>query len=129
VIQGLTLAPLIRLLKLDGEDGLSTELADARRALADAALATLAAKRGPIADHWRFGFETARAAAEPSGDAAPLAEKRRQGLAAMRAQRERLDDLRRDQRVGADAFLILQEELDFAEVTLTDEDERHIEES
>lgn len=46
----------------------------------------------------------------------------------MACQRERLDDLRRRQRVGPDAFAILQEELDFAEVALTSECERIIEE-
>jgi CPA1 family monovalent cation:H+ antiporter len=47
----------------------------------------------------------------------------------MRRQRERLEELRREQRVGADAYLILQEELDFAEVALTSERERQMEES
>ena len=43
--------------------------------------------------------------------------------------RERLEALRNEQRVGTDAYLILQEELDFAEVALTRESERKIEES
>jgi CPA1 family monovalent cation:H+ antiporter len=47
----------------------------------------------------------------------------------MRRQRERLEELRSKQRIGPDAFLILQEELDFAEVALTSESERQIEES
>jgi CPA1 family monovalent cation:H+ antiporter len=129
VVQGLTLAPLVRLLKLDGEDGLAAELAEVRADLASAALATLADKTGPIADHWRFSFQTACFASAPAGDASALAEKRRLGLAAMRRQRERLEELRDEQRIGADAFLILQEELDFAEVSLTSESERQIEES
>jgi CPA1 family monovalent cation:H+ antiporter len=65
----------------------------------------------------------------PLGDSGPLEEKRRLGLTAMRRQRERLEELRSKQQIGPDAFLILQEELDFAEVALTSESERHIEES
>jgi Na+/H+ antiporter len=128
VVQGLTLAPLVRLLKLDGEDGLAAELAEVRADLAAAALATLEGETGRVADNWRYGFEAARAAAT-SGDSGPLEEKRRLGLAALRRQRERLEALRNEQRVGTDAYMILQEELDFAEVALTSESERQIEES
>jgi monovalent cation/hydrogen antiporter len=129
VVQGLTLAPLVRFLKLDGEDGLTAELAQARADMALSALETLDGKTGRLADHWRYAFETTRSAARPFGDSGPLEEKRRLGLAAMGRQRERLEELRSEQRIGADAFLILQEELDFAEIALTSESERHIEQS
>ncbi len=129
VVQGLTLAPVVRLLKLDGDDGLARELADARADMADAALATLDGKTGPAVEHWRYGFEAARAAVVAPIDCAPLDQKRAVGRAAMRKQRKRLEQLRLEQKVGADAFLILQEELDFHEVALSSEDERHIEES
>jgi CPA1 family monovalent cation:H+ antiporter len=119
----------VRLLKLDGEDGLDAELDAARADMTAAALATLDGKDGPAADHWRYGFEAARAAALPGGDCAPLDAKRQLGLAAMRKQRKRLEQLRSEQKVGGDAFLILQEELDFHEVALSSEDDRHIEES
>jgi CPA1 family monovalent cation:H+ antiporter len=126
VLQGLTLAPLVRLLKLDGEDGLAEELAEVRAELNSAALATLDGKDGTHAEHWRRKYEAARAVML-TGDTAPLEAKRRLGLDAMRRQRERLEELRAEQRVGADAFLILQEELDFEEVVLSSETERHIE--
>lgn len=128
VVQGLTLRPLVRLLKLDGEDGLEVELAEARAALASVGLAALQGKTGPAADHWRYGFETVRAAAL-SRDDPGLPEKRRLGLKAIRRQRERLEELRAAQRVGADAFLVLQEELDFSEVALIGESGQLIEES
>jgi CPA1 family monovalent cation:H+ antiporter len=128
VVQGLTLAPLVRLLKLDGEDGLEAELAEARASLAAVALTARDAKTGPAADHWRYGFETVRAAALSSDDPG-LPEKRRLGLKAIRRQREHLEDLRTEQRVGPDSFLLLQEELDFSEVALVGESGRHIEES
>jgi CPA1 family monovalent cation:H+ antiporter len=129
VIQGLTLAPLVRLLKLDGDDGLATELAETRAELAAAALDTLDGKTGAAVEHWRYGFLMTRSVGKTDGDSAPLEEKRQLGLAARRRQRERLEELRCEQRVGPDAFLILQEELDFAEVALNIETERHIEES
>jgi monovalent cation/hydrogen antiporter len=127
VIQGLTLAPLVHLLKLDGETGLATELAEVRADLATAALATLENETGRVADHWRNSFEAVRSAAA-SGDPAALEEKRRLGLTAIRRQRERLEELRNEQRVGPDAYVIVQEDLDFAEVALTSESERRIEE-
>ncbi len=129
VVQGLTLVPLVKLLKLDGAGDLDSELAQARAAMADAALAALDGKTGANADHWRYSLEISRTASAPSGDRAPLEEKRQIGLDAMRLQRETLERLRTDQNVGADAFLILQEELDFQEVALTSESERRIEES
>ncbi len=55
--------------------------------------------------------------------------KRQYGLMAVRKQRKRLEMLRLEERVGADAFIVLQEELDFAEVALNLETDQHIEES
>jgi CPA1 family monovalent cation:H+ antiporter len=129
VVQGLTLAPLVRLLKLDGEDGLSAEVAEARADLAAVALAALDGETDPAADHWRYSFEMARRAVAPGGDAAPHEAKRRLGLAAIHRQRERLEELRSADRLGPDAFLILQQDLDFKEVALVSDGERHIEES
>ena len=128
VLQGLTLAPLVRLLGLDGDDGLERELAAARADMANVALASLDGKTGPVAAHWRFGFEVARDAAE-RGQCDRLDEKRRLGLIALRHQRKRLQVLRGAHKVGADAYLILQEELDFREIALATENERHIEET
>jgi CPA1 family monovalent cation:H+ antiporter len=129
VVQGLTLAPLVKLLKLDGETDLAAELAAARAAMASAALQGLAHKRGPAADHWRFALKAMQAGSRPSDPATPFETWRRLGLTATRRQREQLEELRNAQRVGPDAFLILQEELDFTEVSLSSDSERHIEES
>jgi monovalent cation/hydrogen antiporter len=129
VVQGLTLAPLVKMLGLDGEDGLAEELATARSDMAGAALAMLEKKQGEAAEHWRWGLQTLQAAAQKPPNCGPLNEKRRLGLAAMRRQRQRLEEMRTGLRIGADAFLVLQEELDFAEVGLTSESERHIEET
>jgi monovalent cation/hydrogen antiporter len=129
VIQGLTLGPLVRLLKLDGDDGLGAELDAARVDLASVALASLDGKSGPAANYWRYEFETLRDGAILEGERAPLEMKRQYGLTAVRKQRKRLDKLRIDGNVGPDAFIVLQEELDFAEVALNLETDQHIEES
>ncbi len=129
VLQGLTLAPLVRLLKLDGDDGSAAELAAARADLAGVGLAAIESATGRAADLWRYEFESARQAAIPAGDPQLLERFQGLGLAAMRRQRERLDVLRNEQRVSGETFLVLQEELDFAEVALTSEAERQIEES
>jgi CPA1 family monovalent cation:H+ antiporter len=129
VLQGLTLAPLVRLLGLDGDGGVAAELGPARAELANAGLQALEGQTGQTAEHWRYSLEAARAAWTTPGDYTVVREKRALGLAALRSQRERLEELRAVRRVGPEAFLILQEELDFLEVTLSDEEDRRIEQS
>lgn len=129
VVQGLTLAPLVRLLRLDGEEGAQRELNAARAQLVDAGIGALEGKTGEAADYWRYSFTTMRAAVAPPHDKRPLKERRRLGLLAVRQQRKRLEQLRNCHEVDADAFLVLQEELDFHELAISTEDERHIEES
>lgn len=129
IVQGLTLTPFVHFLKLDGDDGAAAELAAARADLASVALATLDGHSSPAADHWRHKFQALREASTFNGNSAALAFHRKLGQAAVRRQRERLEELRLAERVDADTFLVLQEELDFAEVTLSVESERQIEES
>jgi CPA1 family monovalent cation:H+ antiporter len=125
VVQGLTLVPLVRWLGLDGDDGLAPELSRARAELAGVALAAIGDAEGEAADYWRYGFTLARDAAEGKrGETHKV--KRRLGAAAIDAQRKRLEDLRNRGEVGADAYLVLQEELDFRELSLATEEERHI---
>jgi len=128
IIQGLTLAPLVRLLDLDKTKELEAELEEARVQLAKTALASLDGKEGAEADHLRYGFILERDVAQSTHSAA-MEKKRRLGLAAIRNQRKRLEQLRSSSVVGADSYLALQEELDFRELAITSEDERHIEEN
>lgn len=127
--QGLTLGPLVRRLGLDSSAGVADEVALGRAALADAALAALDGRRDPASVNWRHVFEAARAAAAPAGDPTKLRARRAAGLSALRRQRERLEALRTSGEIGSEAFLLLQEELDFFEVTLSDENDRHIEQN
>jgi NhaP-type Na+/H+ or K+/H+ antiporter len=129
VIQGLTLGPLVKLLKLDGETGLPAELAATRADMASAALGGLADQQGPAADHWRFALEARKAASRPSDPEVSYETWRVLGLKTTRRQRERLEELRNADQVGPDAFLILQEELDFIEAALASDSARHIEEN
>jgi monovalent cation/hydrogen antiporter len=129
VVQGVTLAPLVRLLRLDGEDDLHAELRRARAAMAEAALAFLDGKKGPMADRLRRDYRFFKEAAETDEGLAHAEQKRALGLAAIMAQRKRLELLRRERKVGADAYLMLQEELDFRELAIASEEERRIEEA
>ena len=128
VVQGMTLAPLVRWLKLDGDDGSARELSEAREKLANAALASLENQQGSDADHLRYGYERMRDAARSDSDES-LEGKRALGLAAIQSQRNCLEDLRTKDLVGPDAYLVLQEELDFRQVAITAENERRIEEN
>ena len=127
VLQGLTLTPLIKLLGGDGVDGLDEELVRARADLAATGLAALEGKTGEAADHWRYRFSTVPTQVPVA--AGPLEARRAIGLKAIRRQRVRLEELRDSGVVGADSFLVLQEDLDFEEVSISREDERQIEES
>src|SRR3954452_14033607 len=56
ILQGLTLTPLIRLLKLDEGDSLKDEVAEGRRRLAEAALAALGNKTGAGVENLRDNY-------------------------------------------------------------------------
>jgi Na+/H+ antiporter len=129
IVQGVTLGPLIKLLKLDQDGSEAADSAVAHRDLAEAALKVLAGKPGIEADHLRHLQEIKRdaSAAAPKVDA--LEERRTLGLAVIKVQRKRLEGLRDDHTIGADVYEVLQEELDFQEITLTSGDQRRIEES
>lgn len=128
VVQGMTLVPLVRLLKLDGDEGPAKELSKARVILANVALATLEGQSGKDAENLRHGYERMRDAAKGSLDHG-LDRKHSLGLAAIGSQRKRLEELRSQDQVGPETYLLLQEELDFRQVSMTADDERKIEEN
>lgn len=128
VLQGLTLAPLIRLLRLPGNGDSERELARARRALADAALAAIADASGPIAEDTRRQFAIDRRALETDGDHPDFNERLRMKLAAIHVQRRHLRAMRDDDRIGEDSFELLQEELDWRTLAISPEGRHPIEE-
>ncbi len=126
VVQGLTLAPLIRLLKLNNRDTATRELTEARVALAQAALEALDDKQGEDVDRLRYAFSAKRDAPADPEKSRSIQRYRTLGLAAVTAERDALERLRADDRVGIDTYLLLQEELDWSELTLLPEDNRRI---
>ena len=119
VLQGLTLRPLLSRLVLPQDESVEEEVALARVEAARAALDALNvdAGRGGEARHLLEQEYRARldACAQPGGgtaDPTGLGALRRRALAAERA---RLVALRREERIGDDAFHRIEEELDWAE--------------
>ncbi len=104
VLQGLTLAPLMRWLQLDDDDAVGREVALARAEAAQAALAILAGEHSPHADALRHEHEMA----------APR-ELHALTLRVIAGKRDRLLQLRRQAVIGDNAYHLLEEELDWAE--------------
>ena len=126
VVQGLTLTPIIRWLKLDRLEDPARELAEARLALVDAALARLDGEAG--ADDLRDLYQLKRRAADDTSAKERLRHHRDHGLALVAVQRDTLERLRDRQAIGTDAYYLLQEEIDWRELTLLPEAERRISE-
>jgi monovalent cation/hydrogen antiporter len=128
VLQGLTLAPLVRRLGLDRSEEAQLELASARVTLARTALASVADEQGPEAENLRYRLSLKlqrcvdRERCEPSDRLHEL------GLTAIHAERAELENLRGEDKVGPNAYLGLQEQLDWNELTLLRDSERQIEE-
>jgi monovalent cation/hydrogen antiporter len=126
VVQGLTLAPLIRLLS---NAVLNQELTGARACLANAALTVLQTETVQEVENLRYPYLIERDAANNRSHCRSLERRREHGLTAIAAERAELERLRGDDRVGASTYLSLQEELDWSELTLLSDNERRIEES
>jgi Na+/H+ antiporter len=121
VIQGLTLKPLLRALDLHDDDPIRRELAAARRRAMDAALATLGDDRSQLADALREEFEVGLA---PEGD--PECDWRRsvhakKHRAALDAARREVAVMRTTNEIGDDAYHIMEEELDWHEMSIGQE--------
>ena len=129
VVQGLTLGPLIRLLGLNESGGFERELAEGRASLATAALERLDGEAGQEAESLRVNYLAQRQAAQGGPGPALLQRRRALGLAAIAAERARLEMLRADDRLGMEAYGTLQEELDWRALTLLPDSERRIKES
>ena len=129
-MQGLTLGPLVRLLGLDGESG-DRGGACHRPGRSSPKPRSRRSKVGP-APPLITGAIRSRPPGPPLQRPAtplPSAPSALSASIALRRQRERLEQLRERRQVGPEAFLILQEELDFLEVSLSDEADRRIEQS
>ncbi|MFA6114394.1 MAG: cation:proton antiporter [Sphingomonas sp.] len=128
VVQGLTLTPLIRLLKLHDGGAEEREMAAARKSLADVALEAIADAKGTVAEETRRQLEIDRDALVDAAACKAFEERQRLKRAAIAAQRDRLFALRDEEKIGEDAYEVLEEELDWRELAVGPEDIRTIEE-
>ncbi|CAO4152561.1 cation:proton antiporter [Methylorubrum aminovorans] len=121
VVQGLTLRPILAWLGLEDSDPVGREVGRARAEAYGAAVEALSGDRSEAADALRREFHAALAKAEAheeglAPEGLPTDRPRRR---AIHAARDRLLALRRDGRIGDDAYFVLEEELDWAELNAT----------
>lgn len=128
VVQGLTLTPLIRLLKLHDGGAEEREMAAARVALAEVALEAIADASGPVAQETRRQLQIDRDSLTDSDARQVFEERQNLKRIAIAAQRDSLLALRDEEKVGEDAYEVLQEELDWRELAVGPEGVRTIEE-
>ncbi len=114
VLQGLTLRPLMSILRLLGDDVIAHEAAHARTRAAEAALAALEGKVDSGAMALRAEYERRRSS-DPS-PAARLEAEHEHRILALRTERQTILELRRSGEIGDDAFHIVEQELDWVEM-------------
>jgi CPA1 family monovalent cation:H+ antiporter len=118
VIQGLTLAPLLRALNLQDDDPVGRELDAARERALHAGLESLKRDRSPIADAVRQEFSAHLQSATTAPEATDPRASAHSDLHrdAVRAAREAVLAMRANDEIGDDAFHAMEEELDWLEM-------------
>jgi CPA1 family monovalent cation:H+ antiporter len=116
VVQGLTITPLMHLLRLENDGEMDEELAEARGALASTALEAAAREKEDVAQALRLRYSRTKQVASSPGDPLGSSDYDQACLRVVQAQRQCLHALRRSGRVADDVFHQLQEELDWAEL-------------
>ncbi|RSZ39607.1 MULTISPECIES: sodium:proton antiporter [unclassified Variovorax] len=116
VIQGFTIGPLIKALKIAPDDSLEKEISLARTAMMDAALAAIEAEAGNEAEAVREEYRAARTLAQDAHQPQAKTAHDRLRAVAIRAQRRSLDALRHSGQIEDDAYHQLEEEMDWAEL-------------
>jgi NhaP-type Na+/H+ or K+/H+ antiporter len=129
VIQGATLAPMIHLLKLGRQAEVRDELKAARRSLAEAAFQRLEKEDGTEAEAIRTICKEHWAASSDAIKTSPLDRRRDLTTAAVLAERQRLEELRDTDQIGATQYLELQEDLDWKQLSVGSDEDRRITES
>ena len=114
ILQGFTIRPLMALLRIAPDSSLDEDVAKARRAMLDAALAELADVPGESAAAVRAEYAAMRAGS--LGRSQPNTEYDNLRMRAIAAERRLLIDWRSAGRIDDDAYHLLEEELDRAEL-------------
>ena len=116
VLQGMTLKPLLRLLDLEPDRSLEQEVSRARVAVMQAALDSLNGDLSPAAAAVREQYAAARTVAENADNPQAATDYDELRLRAIQSQRQALDRLRAEGRIGDEAYHRLEEEIDWAEL-------------
>jgi CPA1 family monovalent cation:H+ antiporter len=114
ILQGFTIRPLIALLHITPDDSLSEEVGQTRNAMLEAALMELQEIPGEAAAALRTEYGAVRAG--NVGRAQPDTEYDKMRRRAIAAERQLLADWRRRGRIQDDAYHLLEDELDRAEL-------------
>jgi monovalent cation/hydrogen antiporter len=116
VLQGMTLKPLLRLLNLAPDRSLEQEVSRARVAVMQAALDSLDGDMSPAAAAVREQYAAARTVAENADNPPAATDYDELRLRAIQSQRQALDRLRAEGRIGDETYHRLEEEIDWAEL-------------
>jgi CPA1 family monovalent cation:H+ antiporter len=116
VLQGLTLRPLLLLLRLEDDGSVEREISRARVTMIQAALDCLDGDSSRAANTIREQYASARKVAEDQHEPQAATKYDRLRLRAVRAQRDALNRMRIRGEIGDTAFYRLQEELDWSEL-------------
>ena len=119
VIQGFTLKPLLRLLRIEDDGSVGRDVSQARVAIMQAALDSLDGDTSPAAMTLRKQYSAARHVAADENAPQAATEFDHLRLRAIEAQRRTLHELRRTGRISDEVFHRLQEELDWSELDAT----------
>lgn len=121
VVQGLTLGPLIRALRLGGDDTLDADIRLARIESVEAALKSIEGRTDPQAERLRADYTERRAVLNgvDDGDGRILLPVDDLSLTVLQAKRDRLLTLRLEGTISDAAYYQLEEELDRHELALT----------
>jgi CPA1 family monovalent cation:H+ antiporter len=117
VIQGLTLKPLLRVLDLRDDDPVGREVSAARERALYAGLATFGPNPSPLTDTVREEFTVHFAREQPEARAAARVVHAEAHRAALRAARDAILAMRANDEIGDDAFHMMEEELDWLEMS------------
>ncbi len=118
VIQGLTLKPLLRALDLHDDDPVGRELAAARERALRAGLQAIEHEQSPLADAMRKELKMHLASSGTEGEVTRQSARDEMRRTALKASRQAILAMRASDEIGDDAFHLIEEELDWLEMTV-----------